>query len=67
MWIVEANLKNSESSIVANREIKYDVFVWVAAALQVEGDTLALSQRWGFWASGNCPMLVETLNYTYIF
>lgn len=33
---------------MANREIKYDVFVWVAAALQVEGDSLALSQRWGF-------------------
>ena len=47
MWIVEAYVKNAESSIVANRETNYLVFVWVAAALQVEGDILALSQRDG--------------------
>ena len=47
MWIVEAYVKNAESSIVANRETNYLVFVWVAAALLVEGDILALSQRDG--------------------
>ena len=40
-------MKNAESSIVANRETNYLVFVWVAAALLVEGDILALSQRDG--------------------
>lgn len=40
-------MKNAESSIVSNRETNYLVFVWVAAALQVEGDILALSQRDG--------------------